>query len=83
MQSFLLSASMWQKKLALFIVFVCSTLCIAAQVAIVAHRGYWNCEAAGFARNSLASLKAAQDAGFWGSEFDVNMTNDSVLKRGV
>ena len=48
-------------------------------VAIVAHRGYWNCEAGGFARNSLASLKAAQDAGFWGSEFDVNMTADSVL----
>ena len=48
-------------------------------VGIVAHRGYWNCEAGGFARNSVASLKAAQDAGFWGSEFDVNMTADSVL----
>ena len=48
-------------------------------VGIVAHRGYWNCEAGGFARNSLAALKAAQDAGFWGSEFDVNMTADSVL----
>ena len=48
-------------------------------VAIVAHRGYWNCEAGGFARNSVASLKAAQEAGFWGSEFDVNMTADSVL----
>lgn len=48
-------------------------------VGIVAHRGYWNCEAGGFARNSVASLKAAQEAGFWGSEFDVNMTADSVL----
>lgn len=48
-------------------------------VGIVAHRGYWNCEAGGFARNSIAALKAAQDAGFWGSEFDVNMTADSVL----
>ena len=46
---------------------------------IVAHRGYWNCEAGGGARNSLAALKAAQQAGFWGSEFDVNMTADSVL----
>ena len=49
------------------------------QVGIVAHRGFWNCEAGGFARNSIAALKAAQDAGFWGSEFDVNMTADSVL----
>ena len=48
-------------------------------VSIVAHRGYWNCEAGGFARNSVASLRAAQEAGFWGSEFDVNMTADSVL----
>ena len=48
-------------------------------VAIVAHRGYWNCEAGGHARNSVAALKAAQEAGFWGSEFDVNMTADSVL----
>ena len=48
-------------------------------VGIVAHRGYWNCEAGGFARNSVAALKAAQDACFWGSEFDVNMTSDEVL----
>ena len=46
---------------------------------IVAHRGWWDCEQAGYSRNSLASLKAAQDAGFWGSEFDVNMTSDGVL----
>ena len=47
--------------------------------AIVAHRGFWNCEEAGFARNSVAALKCAQEAGFWGSEFDVNMTSDGVL----
>ena len=46
---------------------------------IVAHRGYWNCEEAGYAKNSLASLRCAQQAGFWASEFDVNMTSDSVL----
>ena len=47
--------------------------------AIVAHRGYWNCEAGEYAQNSLAALESAQKAGFWGSEFDVNMTADSVL----
>ncbi|MBQ8811237.1 MAG: glycerophosphodiester phosphodiesterase [Bacteroidales bacterium] len=46
---------------------------------IVAHRGFWNCEEAGYAKNSLAALRCAQEAGFWGSEFDVNMTSDSVL----
>ncbi len=49
------------------------------KTAIVAHRGYWNCEAAGFAENSIASLKAAQDNGFWGSELDVHITTDDVL----
>lgn len=49
------------------------------QVAIVAHRGYWQCEAGGNSHNSIASLKAAQANGFWGSEFDVNMTKDGVL----
>ena len=40
------------------------------QVAIVAHRGYWQCEAGGNSHNSIASLKAAQDGKFWGSELD-------------
>lgn len=47
--------------------------------AIVAHRGFWNCDEAGYAKNSIAALKCAQEAGFWGSEFDVNMTADGVL----
>ncbi len=46
---------------------------------IVAHRGFWNCEEAGFAKNSVAALRCAQESGFWGSEFDVNMTSDGVL----
>lgn len=46
---------------------------------IVAHRGFWNCEEAGYARNSIAALRCAQENGFWGSEFDVNMTADEVL----
>ena len=49
------------------------------QTGIVAHRGFWNCEEAGYAKNSVAALKCAQEAGFWGSEFDVNMTSDGVL----
>lgn len=46
---------------------------------IVAHRGFWNCEEAGFAENSIASLAHAQQCGLWGSEFDVHMTSDSVV----
>lgn len=46
---------------------------------IVAHRGYWNCDEGGHATNSVAALKAAQNHGFWGSEFDVHMTKDEVL----
>lgn len=46
---------------------------------IVAHRGFWNCEEAGYAKNSVAALRCAQEHGFWGSEFDVNMTSDGVL----
>lgn len=49
------------------------------QTGIVAHRGYWNCEEAGYAKNSVAALREAQERHFWGSEFDVNMTADSVL----
>ena len=49
------------------------------KVAVIAHRGFWNCEAGGHAQNSVAALKAAQDAGFWGSEFDVQLTKDSVV----
>jgi len=49
------------------------------KIAVVAHRGYWNCEEAGYARNSVAALRCACEEGFWGSEFDVNMTQDEVL----
>ena len=49
------------------------------EMGIIAHRGFWNCEEAGYARNSVAALRCAQENGFWGSEFDVNITADSVL----
>ncbi len=60
-----------------------STLAIDAaaqtKTGIVAHRGFWNCDEAGYAKNSIAALRCAQEAGFWGSEFDVNMTSDGEL----
>ena len=49
------------------------------KVGSVAHRGFWNCDEAGYAKNSIAALRCAQEAGCWGSEFDVNMTSDGVL----
>lgn len=42
---------------------------------IVAHRGMWKENA----QNSIASLKAAQDFGCWGSEFDLHLTSDDVV----
>ena len=48
------------------------------EVAIVAHRGFWNCGEAG-AKNSIASIEQAQKNDFWGTEFDVNMTKDGML----
>ena len=49
------------------------------KVAVVAHRGFWKSEAGGNSQNSIASLKAAQDNGFWGSECDVHITADDIL----
>lgn len=48
-----------------------------AKTQVIAHRGYWNIE--GSAQNSLAALKAAQEIGAYGSEFDVQMTADDEL----
>lgn len=44
---------------------------------IIAHRGFHKAE--GAAKNSLNALKAAQDAGFWGSECDINLSKDNEL----
>ena len=49
------------------------------KTAIVAHRGFWNCSAAGFAQNSIASLREAQKHGFWGSECDIHLTSDNEV----
>lgn len=48
-------------------------------IAVIAHRGWWQSPNAGGAQNSLAALKAAQDAGFRGAEFDIHMTVDEVV----
>ena len=44
---------------------------------IIAHRGYHKSE--GAARNSLNALKAAQEAGWWGSECDLQLTKDGEV----
>ena len=49
------------------------------QIAIVAHRGFWKSEQGGMSENSIAALKAAQDAGLWGSECDIQLTADGVV----
>ena len=49
------------------------------KMAIVAHRGFWKSEAGGMSENSIASLKAAQDNGFWGSECDIHIPSDDVV----
>lgn len=49
------------------------------KTAIVAHRGFWKCAAAGFAQNSIASLREAQAHGLWGSECDIHLTSDNVI----
>ncbi len=68
-------------KVAIMAVAVLSlaSCCGRQKTGIVAHRGFWNCEEAGYAKNSIASLRCAQEAGFWGSECDVHMTSDEVL----
>lgn len=49
------------------------------KTAIAAHRGFWKTEAAGNSQNSIASLGAAMDNGFWGSECDIHLTSDDVI----
>lgn len=44
---------------------------------VIAHRGYWKCE--GSAQNSISSLRNAHKSGVYGSEFDVQITADSIL----
>ncbi len=57
---------------------------LLAQPKVVAHRGYWNVNGkwngnASTPQNSLASYAEADRSGFYGSEFDVNLTSDGGL----
>lgn len=54
-----------------------AALTATAQTQIVAHRGYHAKE--GSARNTISSLRNAQELGVYGSECDVNMTADDSL----
>jgi Glycerophosphoryl diester phosphodiesterase len=49
------------------------------KTAIVAHRGFWNCEEAAFSENSIASLRMAQEKHFWGAEFDLQLSADDTV----
>ena len=35
------------------------------EIAILAHRGFWNCDEAGMSKNSVAVLDQAQKNDFW------------------
>lgn len=61
------------------ILLVSTTASAQHKIAIAAHRGFWKCEAAGNSENSIASLREAQKAALWGSEFDVHLTADNKL----
>lgn len=56
-----------------------SLACYAQSPSIVAHRGAWNCDEGGYARNSRAALAQSLKQGYWGTEFDVNMCADGTL----
>lgn len=47
-------------------------------VKIIAHRGFWRADSSKPSTNSLASLRFAQEYHLWGSEFDVQITADSI-----
>lgn len=49
------------------------------KVAIAAHRGFWKNEEAKDSQNSIASIRLAQENGFWGTEFDIHLTLDGEI----
>lgn len=63
------------KSAAIFL-FLLLSISLSAQTQVVAHRGFWKCE--GSAQNSITALVKAADAGVYGSEFDVWITQDGV-----
>lgn len=67
---------MTRSGILLLISMLLSVACVSAQH-IVAHRGMHSAE--GAEQNSLAALRAAEDANIYGVECDVNMTADGEL----
>ena len=67
------------KRVALILLFLTGVAFAAAGQRVCAHRGYWISDAAKGAQNSIASLRAAGEAGLWGSEFDVHVSSDDVV----
>ena len=68
------------KKVLILLVAVMIGITASAQLKapkIIAHRGFHASE--GAARNSLNALKAAQEAKFWGSECDLQLTKDGEV----
>ncbi len=68
------------KKILISLVAVMIGIAASAQYKapqIIAHRGFHKSE--GAARNSLNALKAAQEAGIWGSECDLQLTKDGEV----
>ena len=68
------------KKTLILLVAVMIGITASAQLKapkIIAHRGFHKSE--GAARNSLNALKAAQEAAWWGSECDLQLTKDGEV----
>lgn len=76
----LIFSNLWSGRRCLalffFIFYFCSNLCNGAEV--IAHRGFWTA-LEDSTQNSLAALEAALEAGFYGSETDVWVTQDNTL----
>lgn len=62
---------------ALFCMMSLFTLAGHAQTRVIAHRGYWNCK--GSAQNSITSLNKSNEVKAYGSEFDVQLTEDNEI----
>ncbi|MFA6677438.1 MAG: glycerophosphodiester phosphodiesterase family protein [Bacteroidales bacterium] len=72
---------MMKKKLAFFLMILGIFFFLSCEnspkTQIIAHRGYWN--TTGSAQNSIKALEKADSINVYGSEFDINLTSDSVL----
>ncbi len=65
------------KRFLIYFLLVFAANVAFSQPKVIAHRGFWDTENS--AQNSITSLYKASEAGCYGSEFDVQMTADSIL----